>query len=64
VLGLVADGLRDAEIAARLVISEHTVHHHVAAILRKLGTATRGGAAAEAVRLGVVAKDGQPGGTT
>jgi DNA-binding CsgD family transcriptional regulator len=51
-----------------LVISEHTVHHHVAAILRKLGTATRGGAAAEAVRLGVVAhegtRDGQPGGAT
>ena len=64
VLGLVADGLRDAEIAARLVISEHTVHHHVAAILRKLGTATRGGAAAEAVRLGVVSQHGQSGGTT
>jgi DNA-binding CsgD family transcriptional regulator len=68
VLSLVASGLHDAEIAARLVISEHTVHHHVAAILRKLGTATRGGAAAEAVRLGVVAhegtRDGQPGGAT
>ena len=70
VLALVADGLHDAEIAARLVISEHTVHHHVAAILRKLGTATRGGAAAEAVRLGLVsrvgavAQDGQSGGPT
>jgi DNA-binding CsgD family transcriptional regulator len=64
VLALVAGGLHDAEIAARLVISEHTVHHHVAAILRKLGTATRGGAAAEAVRLGVVPQDGQPSGTS
>ncbi len=64
VLTLVADGLHDAEIATRLVISEHTVHHHVAAILRKLGTATRGGAAAEAVRLGVVSQHGQPGSAT
>jgi DNA-binding CsgD family transcriptional regulator len=55
VLGLVATGLRDGQIARRLVISEHTVHHHVTAILRKLGTPTRGGAAAEAVRLGLVA---------
>ena len=58
VLVLVATGLRDAQIAERLVISEHTVHHHVTAILRKLGTPSRGAAAAEANRLGLVARHG------
>ena len=54
VLALVADGLRNAEIAARLVLSERTVAHHVAAILRKLGVRTRTHASAEAVRLGLI----------
>ena len=45
VLALVAEGLRNAEIAARLFLSEKTVAHHVSAILRKLGVATRGQAA-------------------
>lgn len=53
VLALVADGLRNAEIAARLVLSERTVAHHVGAILRKLGVHTRAQASAEAVRLGL-----------
>jgi len=47
VLSLVGDGLRNTDIAARLVISEKTVDHHVSAILRKLGARTR----TEAVRL-------------
>jgi len=47
VLDLVATGLRDAEIAERLFLSEKTVHHHVAAILRKLGVSTRTQAAAQ-----------------
>ena len=34
VLRLVADGLSDADIAGRLVLSPHTVHRHVANILR------------------------------
>jgi DNA-binding CsgD family transcriptional regulator len=47
VLDLVAQGLRDAEIAERLFLSEKTVHHHVSAILRKLGVSTRTQAAAQ-----------------
>jgi DNA-binding CsgD family transcriptional regulator len=47
VLDLVAKGLRDAEIAERLFLSEKTVHHHVSAILRKLGVSTRTEAAAQ-----------------
>jgi DNA-binding CsgD family transcriptional regulator/tetratricopeptide (TPR) repeat protein len=51
VLRLVATGLRNTEIAGRLFLSPRTVGHHVSAILRKLGVATRGEAAAAARRL-------------
>jgi DNA-binding NarL/FixJ family response regulator len=54
VLALLADGLRNAQIADRLVVSERTVGHHVSAILRKLDVRTRGEAAAEAMRRGLV----------
>ena len=54
VVALVAEGLRNAEIAGRLFVSEKTVAHHVSAILRKLGVATRSQAGAEAARLGIV----------
>ena len=53
VLGLVAQGLRNAEVARRLVLSERTVAHHVSSILRKLGVRGRAEATAEAIRLGL-----------
>jgi len=57
VLELLAEGMRDSEIAARLVLSERTVGHHVGAILRKLDARNRGQATVEAVRLGLVSQD-------
>jgi ATP/maltotriose-dependent transcriptional regulator MalT len=53
VLALVADGLRNRDIAERLFLSPRTVDHHVSAILRKLGARTRGEAGAQAIRLGL-----------
>jgi DNA-binding CsgD family transcriptional regulator/tetratricopeptide (TPR) repeat protein len=58
VLALLADGLRNAEIAARLVLSVRTVDHHVSAILRKLGVRTRVEASAAAARLGLTESSG------
>jgi pimeloyl-ACP methyl ester carboxylesterase/DNA-binding CsgD family transcriptional regulator len=54
VLRLVAEGKSDPEIARALVLSPHTVHRHVANILRKLGLHSRAAAAAHAARAGLV----------
>jgi non-specific serine/threonine protein kinase len=54
VLRLVAQGSSNADIARRLFLSEHTVHRHLANILRKLNLSTRAAAAAWGVRSGLV----------
>ena len=54
VLRLVSQGMSNQEIAASLVLSEHTVHRHVANILTKLNQASRTGAASYAIRVGLV----------
>lgn len=54
VLCLLALGIANKEIAARLNISEHTVKFHVAAILGKLDAASRTEAVALGIRRGLV----------
>jgi DNA-binding NarL/FixJ family response regulator len=53
VVALLAEGLRNAEIADRLVLSPRTVDHHVSSVLGKLDARTRAEAAATAIRLGL-----------
>jgi DNA-binding CsgD family transcriptional regulator len=55
VLALLSEGLPDREISRRLVISERTVHHHVSAVLAKIGVSSRTAAAREAARMGIQA---------
>jgi len=54
VLQMLAAGLGNKEIAARLNISDHTAKFHVASILGKLGAATRTEAVALGIRRGLV----------
>ena len=54
VLGLMARGLMNKQIAARLAISPHTVKFHVASVLAKLGAASRTEAVTVGARRGMV----------
>jgi ATP/maltotriose-dependent transcriptional regulator MalT len=54
VLRLVAQGLNDKEAAARLKLSEHTIHRHVGNILTKTGLPSRAAAVAQAARSGLL----------
>jgi two-component system, NarL family, response regulator YdfI len=54
VLQMLASGLANKEIAARLNISEHTVKFHVASVLGKLGASGRTEAVALGIRRGLV----------
>src|SRR5262249_8186309 len=54
VLELLAEGLANKSIAARLGISDQTVKFHVASICGKLGAANRTDAVRRAVRRGLI----------
>ncbi len=54
VVRFLAAGMTNAEIASRLVLSEHTVHRHVANILVKLGARSRAAAAVTAAERGLL----------
>jgi DNA-binding NarL/FixJ family response regulator len=54
VLGMLAEGIGNKEIAARMGISEHTVKFHVAQIMGKLRAGTRTEAVMLGVRMGLI----------
>jgi two-component system, NarL family, response regulator YdfI len=54
ILQMLAGGLSNKEIAARLNISDHTVKFHVASILGKLGAVSRTEAVSIGIRRGLV----------
>jgi len=58
VLALIAEGLSNRQIAERLVVSDHTVHRHVANILARLGVSSRAAAVAAASGSGHLHQDG------
>ena len=60
VLNILAEGRTDRDIAARLFISERTVHVHVRRILAKLSVSSRTEAAGVAIRGGLVPTEIRP----
>jgi two-component system, NarL family, response regulator YdfI len=54
VLRMIADGLANKQIAARLGISEHTVKFHVASVFAKLHASTRAEAVMTGARRGMI----------
>jgi DNA-binding CsgD family transcriptional regulator len=60
ILGLVAEGLSNQEIARRLYISPRTVDTHLRAIFLRLHTQNRAGAVTAAWRAGLLPLPGVP----
>jgi DNA-binding NarL/FixJ family response regulator len=58
VLALLADGLVNREIAARLFLSEETIKSHVCHLLAKLHARSRAHAVALGFRRGLISKSG------
>ncbi len=54
VLRMMAEGLANKEIAARLGISDHTVKFHISSILAKIGASTRTEAVTLGIRMGLI----------
>jgi len=54
VLGLVADGMTDIQIAKRLYLSRRTVGHHLSSVYRKLGAQGRAAAVHKAHEMGLI----------
>ncbi|MBD1318012.1 HD domain-containing phosphohydrolase [Gordonia hankookensis] len=59
ILGLVARGMSNREIAARLVLSEKTVRNHVERTYTKIGATNRVGASLYALRHGLAGPDAE-----
>ena len=60
VLGLLCEGMRNAEIASRLCRSVRTVDHHLASVFSKLGVDSRVAAIQAAQGAGLTSQSGQP----
>lgn len=54
VLGLVAEGLTDSEVASRLYLSPRTVGQHLRSVYRKLGVRSRAAATRAAIERGII----------